>query len=47
MLREVEAFVGGAPQHDDMTLILLKIEELESLAGAAVAPVGAGALGCR
>jgi len=26
MLRDVEAFVGGAPQHDDMTMILLKFE---------------------
>ena len=26
MLREIAAFVGGAPQHDDMTMILLKIE---------------------
>ena len=28
VLREVEAFVDGAPQHDDMTMILLKVEEL-------------------
>ena len=28
MLREVTAFVDGAPQHDDMTMILLKVEEL-------------------
>ena len=27
VLREVEAFVSGAPQHDDMTMILLKIED--------------------
>ena len=27
VLREIEAFVGTAPQHDDMTMILLKIEE--------------------
>ena len=27
VLREVEAFVGGSPQHDDMTMILVKIEE--------------------
>ena len=27
ILREIEAFVGGADQHDDMTMILLKIEE--------------------
>ena len=26
ILREIEAFVGGADQHDDMTMILLKIE---------------------
>ncbi len=27
ILREVEAFVGGADQHDDMTMILIKIDE--------------------
>src|SRR5258708_39899494 len=27
VLREIAAFVGDAPQHDDMTMILLKIEE--------------------
>ena len=27
ILREIEAFVGSAPQHDDMTMILLKIDE--------------------
>jgi serine phosphatase RsbU (regulator of sigma subunit) len=27
ILREIEAFVGTAPQHDDMTMILLKIDE--------------------
>jgi sigma-B regulation protein RsbU (phosphoserine phosphatase) len=26
ILREIEAFVGGAPQHDDMTLILLEVD---------------------
>jgi serine phosphatase RsbU (regulator of sigma subunit) len=26
VLREIEAFVGDAPQHDDMTMILLKVE---------------------
>ena len=26
ILREIEAFVGGADQHDDMTMILMKIE---------------------
>lgn len=28
VLREVRAFIDGAPQHDDMTMILLKVEEL-------------------
>jgi sigma-B regulation protein RsbU (phosphoserine phosphatase) len=27
ILREIEAFVGGADQHDDMTMILLKVEQ--------------------
>ena len=27
MLREIAAFVGDAPQHDDMTMILLKVDE--------------------
>ncbi len=27
VLREITAFVGDAPQHDDMTMILLKIDE--------------------
>jgi len=26
VLREIAAFVGDAPQHDDMTMILLKVE---------------------
>ena len=26
ILREIEAFVGGADQHDDMTMILIKVE---------------------
>jgi phosphoserine phosphatase RsbU/P len=28
MLRDVEAFVGGVPQHDDMTMILLKFDSV-------------------
>jgi sigma-B regulation protein RsbU (phosphoserine phosphatase) len=28
VLREIASFVGGAPQHDDMTMILLKIEDV-------------------
>jgi sigma-B regulation protein RsbU (phosphoserine phosphatase) len=27
VLRDVESFVGGSPQHDDMTMILVKIED--------------------
>jgi sigma-B regulation protein RsbU (phosphoserine phosphatase) len=34
VLREIEAFVGDAPQHDDMTMILLRIGDL----GASLAP---------
>jgi serine phosphatase RsbU (regulator of sigma subunit) len=26
ILREIEAFVGTADQHDDMTMILIKVE---------------------
>ena len=29
MLREIASFVGDAPQHDDMTMILLKVDEVE------------------
>ncbi len=28
ILREISAFVGDAPQHDDMTLILLRVEDV-------------------
>jgi sigma-B regulation protein RsbU (phosphoserine phosphatase) len=27
VLREIDAFVGAAPQHDDMTMILLKVDD--------------------
>jgi phosphoserine phosphatase RsbU/P len=27
VLRDIDAFVAGAPQHDDMTMILMKFEE--------------------
>jgi sigma-B regulation protein RsbU (phosphoserine phosphatase) len=37
VLREIGAFVGGAPQHDDMTMILLRIAGLDAI-GAAAAP---------
>jgi len=30
MLREIASFVGEAPQHDDMTMILLKVDESAS-----------------
>jgi sigma-B regulation protein RsbU (phosphoserine phosphatase) len=29
VLREINAFVGDAPQHDDMTMILLKVDEVK------------------
>ena len=29
VLREISAFVGDAPQHDDMTMILLKVDEVK------------------
>jgi serine phosphatase RsbU (regulator of sigma subunit) len=37
VLREIAAFVGSAPQHDDMTMILLKIDELVTTEVAAQA----------
>jgi sigma-B regulation protein RsbU (phosphoserine phosphatase) len=36
ILREIEAFVGGADQHDDMTMILLKVEPMAAAAKVAV-----------
>jgi sigma-B regulation protein RsbU (phosphoserine phosphatase) len=30
VLDEIEAFVGGAPQHDDMTMIFLKVDDPEA-----------------
>jgi sigma-B regulation protein RsbU (phosphoserine phosphatase) len=30
VLREVQAFVGGAQQHDDMTMILLKVDDVHA-----------------
>jgi sigma-B regulation protein RsbU (phosphoserine phosphatase) len=38
VLREIQAFVGNAPQHDDMTMIFLKVLEV-----GAPAAIGAGA----
>src|SRR5205085_4054759 len=38
ILREIAAFVGAAPQHDDMTMILLRVAERPG-APAAAAPV--------
>jgi serine phosphatase RsbU (regulator of sigma subunit) len=35
VLDEIAAFVGGAPQHDDMTMILLRVEDVPALAAAA------------
>jgi len=40
VLREVTAFVDGAPQHDDMTMILLRVEELpQPAAGLTIAEI--------
>lgn len=36
ILREIQAFVGSAAQHDDMTMILLKVDEIASPAAAAL-----------
>jgi serine phosphatase RsbU (regulator of sigma subunit) len=35
ILRDVEAFAGGAPQHDDMTMILLKVDAVGAVAAQA------------
>jgi sigma-B regulation protein RsbU (phosphoserine phosphatase) len=42
VLREIAAFVGDAPQHDDMTMILLRIDDLSGvpLASAPAVEVG-------
>jgi sigma-B regulation protein RsbU (phosphoserine phosphatase) len=44
ILREVQAFVGAADQHDDMTMILLRVEA-ETLASGVAVAAGAGAAG--
>ena len=36
ILREIEAFVGGADQHDDMTMILMKVRATAAAARVAV-----------
>jgi phosphoserine phosphatase RsbU/P len=41
VLREIEAFVGDAPQHDDMTMILLRVEALAAEAPAPAPTVAA------
>jgi serine phosphatase RsbU (regulator of sigma subunit) len=38
VLREIEAFVGAAQQHDDMTMILLKVDDLDRPATIATDP---------
>jgi serine phosphatase RsbU (regulator of sigma subunit) len=44
VLREISAFVGDAPQHDDMTMILLRIEDLAApVEAAARVPVAEAA----
>ncbi|CAN5664666.1 hypothetical protein BH24ACI5_BH24ACI5_17010 [soil metagenome] len=39
ILREIDAFVAGANQHDDMTMILLKVDESFAMAPGPVAGV--------
>ena len=41
ILREIDAFVAGAPQHDDMTMILLKVDSIGAQAAAEGALVAA------
>jgi len=36
VLAEIAAFVGGAPQHDDMTLILLRVEDVPGVMSPAL-----------
>jgi serine phosphatase RsbU (regulator of sigma subunit) len=36
ILREIEAFVGAADQHDDMTMILMKVQPMVEAARVAV-----------
>ena len=43
MLREIAAFVGDAPQHDDMTMILVKVDEIGVGAAAFDAPLAESA----
>ena len=47
VLREVQAFVGEADQHDDMTMILLKIDAAGRPAGDALAAADAAGAGAR
>jgi sigma-B regulation protein RsbU (phosphoserine phosphatase) len=42
VLREIESFVGRAPQHDDMTMILLKIDSAETAEDAETAELAVG-----
>jgi phosphoserine phosphatase RsbU/P len=43
ILREIEAFVGAADQHDDMTMILIKITDVEAARAAEAVVVHEGA----
>lgn len=43
VLREIAAFVGDAPQHDDMTMILLRISGLHHVPAGAAALAAGGA----
>jgi serine phosphatase RsbU (regulator of sigma subunit) len=46
VLREIATFVNGAPQHDDMTMILLKVEPgVDQASVPRSVPVAMGSLG--
>jgi serine phosphatase RsbU (regulator of sigma subunit) len=40
IVQDVRAFAGGADQHDDMTMILLRVEETGARVGAGVLAEG-------
>jgi sigma-B regulation protein RsbU (phosphoserine phosphatase) len=35
ILRDISTFAGAAPQHDDMTMVLLRVDEVAEVMGAA------------
>jgi serine phosphatase RsbU (regulator of sigma subunit) len=45
VLKEIASFVGDAPQHDDMTMILLKIEHVAAATAASTVVAGLAEVG--